>query len=872
MNFLAPRRDQSSLPWMSDEFADGSADIESESETETDTDSDDSEEDTEPRLCYDRVRNDLAVVLSKDCASCMAVHSKFLALGTHWGAVLIMDYMGHIIQGKDFNYHTTTVNHISVDLSGDFIATCSDDGKVCIIGLYSNEDPQVINFNRPVKSVALEPDFSKSRSKQFVIGTNDDKLVLNERSYFGSKKTTLHDGGGSIREIRWCGHLLAWSDDTGVRVYDFTSKSRITSISKDHNHRPDLYHCNLHWKDERTLLVGWADTVKVVLVKDRIGQDVRDLPPRYCEIIAQFSTPEYFVCGIASLENELVLLTYDKAFDKENGHMLYHKPNLRIVEPHMDYCDELSNDVLSMNGYQKHRCNDYHLESVIEDNLFYIVSPKDVIVARPRDQDDHITWLLEHDEYEEAMEAANQHSKELKRHNTQAIGRKFLDYLTEQRRYEDAAKLCRRIFGKDKEKWEAEAYKFARIGQLKSLAPFLPKEQPTLNPAIYEMVLNDFLNSNYKVFLQLVKEWPFTIYKVQTIIQVVIDRLDKDRQNQDLLHALAELYGYERAFDKALGIYLKLKDNDVFALIRKHSLYEAVSDKVVKLMELDEEHAVTMLVDNIENIPVEKVVRQLEKHQRFLYVYLDKLAMKDQQAIKNYADEMVTLYAEFNRAKLLPFLNGSVQYKLNKALDEVKVRGFKKEEVFLLVRTGDIKNALQLIIDELHDVDQAIEFCKEHNDDELWEDLINHSLDKPDFIRGLLNNIGTHVDPIILIRRIQTGMKIPGLRDSLVKILQDYNLQMSLRKGCKTILVADSFNLMNRLIKTQKRAISVDSSHLCQICHQRILVAETHFTKDVSVFFCSHAVHDDCLQGMETCPICATQRRGPGSSTSIGKR
>ena len=35
-----------------------------------------------------------------------------------------------------------------------------------------------------------------------------------------------------------------------------------------------------------------------------------------------------------------------------------------------------------------------------EDNLFYIVSPKDVVVARQRDQDDHIAWLLQHERYE----------------------------------------------------------------------------------------------------------------------------------------------------------------------------------------------------------------------------------------------------------------------------------------------------------------------------------------------------------------------------------------------------------------------------------------------------------------------------------------
>ena len=39
-------------------------------------------------------------------------------------------------------------------------------------------------------------------------------------------------------------------------------------------------------------------------------------------------------------------------------------------------------------------------ESVSEDNLFYIVSPKDVVVARQRDEDDHIAWLLQHEKYE----------------------------------------------------------------------------------------------------------------------------------------------------------------------------------------------------------------------------------------------------------------------------------------------------------------------------------------------------------------------------------------------------------------------------------------------------------------------------------------
>ncbi len=46
-------------------------------------------------------------------------------------------------------------------------------------------------------------------------------------------------------------------------------------------------------------------------------------------------------------------------------------------------------------------------------------------------------------------------------------------------------------------------------------------------------------------------------------------------------------------------------------------------------------------------------------------------------------------------------------------------------------RMGNTKQALQLIVNELHDVRQAIDFCKEHYDQELWEDLINYSIDKP---------------------------------------------------------------------------------------------------------------------------------------------
>lgn len=48
------------------------------------------------------------------------------------------------------------------------------------------------------------------------------------------------------------------------------------------------------------------------------------------------------------------------------------------------------------------------------------------------------------------------------------------------------------------------------------------------------------------------------------------------------------------------------------------------------------------------------------------------------------------------------------------------------------------------------------------------------------FISSLLENIGSYVDPIRLIKRIPEGMEIIGLRDRLVKIISDYNLQVNI--------------------------------------------------------------------------------------------
>ncbi|CAG5117731.1 unnamed protein product, partial [Candidula unifasciata] len=640
----------------------------------------------EPKLKYERLANDLTTILHKDAASCIAVHPKFLALGTHWGMIHILDHIGNNIRDKEIVAHTTTVNQISIDDNGDYLASCSDDGRVIITGLYATENNQVVTFDRPVKAIALDPFYYKPASgRQYVTG--DDKLILNERSGFlgRHKMTVLHQGEGPIRNIKWGGEFIAWANNNGVKVYDVSSKTKITKIDKDHDMRPELCVCQLVWRDTKTLLIGWGDRVKICVVKEQNKADMKEnLPTRYVEIIAMFTT-DFLICGIAPLATNIVVLSYDKLGEKqEGGRYVASRPHLQILEPHMKSFEEISNDALSIRGFQEYRCNDYHLESIAEENLYFIVSPKDVVVARLRDQDDHITWLMDHGRYEEAMAAASEHSKELKTHSYFAIGRAYLDYLLEEQEYEEAGRLCVKILGKKKESWEEEIYKFAKIHQLKAVAPYIPRKDPRLSTTIYEMVLNEFLNSDYERFYQLIKEWPPDLYDNDSIINAILVRLDKERNPQLLLQSLGQLYAHKRAYDKALDIYLRLKHQDVFQLIHDHNLYDKISDKITQLMDLDQNRAVKMLLDNIEIIPAEKVVQQLSKSQRYLYVYLDQLVQRDLQGTQGYHGQLVRLYAEFDRPKLLPFLRRSEFYPLQTAWEECEARDYIKEQVFLL--------------------------------------------------------------------------------------------------------------------------------------------------------------------------------------------
>ena len=85
-----------------------------------------------------------------------------------------------------------------------------------------------------------------------------------------------------------------------------------------------------------------------------------------------------------------------------------------------------------------------------------------------------------------------------------------------------------------------------------------------------------------------------------------------------------------------------------------------------------------------------------------------------------------------------------------------------------------------------------------------------------EYIKGLLDHAGSDVDLKDLIDQMRSDLQVPGLRNSLCKIMQDYNIQvnnnsslfhlfhfssqMSLSECCRKIIVHDCLSLRKQSV------------------------------------------------------------------------
>ncbi|KAG4301265.1 hypothetical protein PCK1_002575 [Pneumocystis canis] len=135
--------------------------------------------DNQPYLKYIHFSGTVSDIFSKDFISSFEVLSNILVLGSHNGYLYIIDMDSDRL--SQHCIHSASVSDVSIDNTGEYIATASIDGSVALFARSSN-NIILYNYRRPVKSVAIDPNYSQN--PRIISGGMAEQLIMNEKGIF----------------------------------------------------------------------------------------------------------------------------------------------------------------------------------------------------------------------------------------------------------------------------------------------------------------------------------------------------------------------------------------------------------------------------------------------------------------------------------------------------------------------------------------------------------------------------------------------------------------------------------------------------------------------------------------------------------------
>ncbi|CCI48681.1 unnamed protein product [Albugo candida] len=485
----------------------------------------------------------------------------------------------------------------------------------------------------------------------------------------------------------------------------------------------------------------------------------------------------------------------------------------------------------------------------------YLCTPKDVILCRVRGIKDRVQWALDRQHFRKAVYVALEDPNALKdfAYSYANVLELYLSALITQEKFQEAADEINRLFnGKEfNALWEKYVYIFAQRNQLSAIAKYVPTlTNERLPNAQYEMILRHFLENDPEKLVQVLRKWPKPKYErvkeendsespyfqereeplydafrwIRELEAVVRQRrileVDTDAISMEtacILEPLAELYSSTGQYDQALRIYLTqgtlcFSKEHVFKLISEHQLWALVDTKVANLVQLDTSLAVKLFVTQLEHFPIVQTAKQLEPQEKILLEYLHQLWM-EQSSVYNCErytqihDMQVALYVKYAPDSLLTFLRGNFFISLEKVyrLCDTHVPPLWEAMICLLSRMGQERKALELILTQLQDLQQAIQFVQVKNsqkDARLWDYLIELSLSSSEMMQFLLEAAAKHhVDPILLLTKIPVDMELDHLKQTLIEILATYKLQLDLCCHCLKSFQVDRMELMRKQVR-----------------------------------------------------------------------
>lgn len=568
----------------------------------------------------------------------------------------------------------------------------------------------------------------------------------------------------------------------------------------------------------------------------------RSIPEKKVEIENVFKL-DTLIAGISSYKDDYwMILSYEPPEPNEEGGVEFHYPDLKLINSltgEVDFEEEIG-----LRNIENLGLNDYSLGRHIgkDGTSYFIVSAKDGVIAKEFQLKDKLEWYIHREKYKEAWDISEHLLSPTQRLN---LGVQHVDNLVKLDKWPEAAQFLGVLLEVKEEKlpegdtkstlvtgksfgsgtsgdssyeeeyiksiidqWENWSVIFIRSGHtdlLTTIIPLTPKL--SLSTSIYRDILEFWISKDISKFVELVRYWDTELFDVKEIQELIETKLESSTDSEDLRRALIELYTESLEPQKAVSHLIKLQDPNTLFFLSEHHLLTNFLDEIPKVIKLkfhDKEYetlpleqlsqkledTIDILIGHRHEISPPTIVKLMdENHLTFInYLYLEGLRDVDDYLVtaNNFGNKRVELYCEFNRMKLLPYLMKNDDYDIDNAIVLCETNEFIEELVYLLGKIGESRKALMLIINRLNDPEVAINFAKHQNDKEAWDILLDYSMNKPKFIKALIecadDQSNPFYDPKSIIQRIPADVEVEGLKNSVVKISENNELNLLLNQ------------------------------------------------------------------------------------------
>lgn len=846
-------------------------------ELEEEEDDDDEEDDEPPLLKYTRPSQLPRNLFDKDPVSKCLFHEHYFIFATHSGLVHICRPDFLIV--KSIKAHKASV--LSIFADGTNFATGSMDGTVAI-GSFKGQEVKSYDFQRPIHCVALAKNYEKNytflsggMSGKVILSTitwfgKKNDLVLD----LDNGPIVLLD---IVDEIAfWMNDKgITFYNIPARSVITVIEKP-------EESPRSDLYWPQITYPEVDRILIAWGNYIWSLRVSLKAKDDSKVAASGVSKILPSTALISFrviqdkeievehifqldsLISGITTFKDDLwMILTYEPPeINEETGEKTYFNPDLKLFNSLKG--EVVFEEEIGLRNSKTLGLNDFmlgcHYGTITS---YFIVSARDFVIAQEFQLDDRLAWYLAHDKYYEAWEMSKHLVSPIKRLN---YGVQYVDNLVKNDEWDQALDFLKILLhiddaeltdgdGKstimttrsdDKEGyitevinlWDTWAHICIRTKHISQLTLVIPTN-PKLNllKSIYNEILEYWLQQDVQQFYRLIDVWDVSLYDIKLIEATLEAMVEEDPDNETLRRYLTTLY--EKSFEpsKAVPHLMKLRDENMITYISNHHIFMNFVDKLPAMIELKfnrnelttwplekistkVDSDVNIIVDHRQELPPNQVLTTFgESHYDFMnYFYLERLLEVDEFMASNFTNERIKLYCQYDRGKLLPILIKTNNYDIEATIKLCEDNHFIEELVYLLGKIGENIRALSLITQELQDPIKAIDFAKRQNDRELWKQLLDYSMDKPQFINALIEHAddqsNIYYDPITILKKLPANIRVQGLTESVVKFSNNNDLNLILNQLMLIIVYQQSEQSSINYRLQKLRGFEVDQSQL----------------------------------------------------------